>query len=86
MYDGGKPNHSLANKIYNLKIFILRMRLVCSESWFIHVEVVGSVVGLSHSGEGRGVELQQAVDWVQPEPTAVVVALGESMSDKFIML
>ena len=84
MYDGGKPNHSLANKIYNLKIFILR--LVCSESWFIHVEVVGSVVGLSHSGEGRGVELQQAVDWVQPEPTAVVVALGESMSDKFIML
>ena len=84
MYDGGKPNHSLVNKIYILNIFILR--LVCSECWFIHLEVVRSVVGFSHSGEGRGVELQQAVDWVQPEPTAVVVALGENMSDKFIML
>ena len=43
--------------------------------------MVRPVVGLPHPGEGRAVELEQAVDRVQPEPPAVVVVLGEARSD-----
>ena len=39
--------------------------------------MVRFVVSLSHSGESRGVEVEQTVDRVQPEPPTVVMVLGK---------
>ena len=42
---------------------------------FVHIQVVGLVVGLPDVGQSGGVLLQQAVDGVDPEPAAVVILL-----------
>ena len=42
---------------------------------FVHIQVVGLVVGLADVGQSGRVLLQQAVDGVDPEPTAVVILL-----------
>ena len=41
----------------------------------VEIQVVRFVVGLANVGQSRSVLLQQTVDWVNPEPAAVVILL-----------